>query len=255
MSHNPAKLLGLASKFEKLSQEISGDENSISTLDELLNNFENVVANFTGQKKISGLQRLINKYSQSAMTPGGQTLESDPDAWKKHQEFVNGPNVPTNKSMNAPAERELDSQTKTPLVDSTDPGYANSTGNPEPTDNYSQNKKPGSYSSIDPYTQKALNKLNYPVGKADGILGPATRKALDKYKADKALKSDQEAIAAINTEFQQEFPGMQMSHNDSDYSEERGGKPATPLAAPSVPPEVPPNPYATKPMTDEKPYG
>ena len=235
--YTAAQLLKLADKFEKLASGVPV------------------------KKEASNLERLLAKYSQAANPTGikdlfGEVwaLSSNHGRMLEETAKENGvkPDYVYDTQIEFPEGPE--SQTPTPVVNPKDPGYASSTGNPEPTDNYSQ-KKPSAYPRIDSYTQLALNTLGYPCGTPDGVLGPATRKALDKYKADKGSTSDSAAIASIHTEYQGEFPGMQVAYNDPDHSSERGGKPATPLAAPSVSPELPANPYAVKPMVNEKPYG
>ncbi len=245
---------------------------TVAQLLKLVDKFEKLATGTPVNKAASRLQFLINKYSQAVNLPPTGVKDLFGEIWPVNSpkgiqlifeaEAVGGKpeyvyDTVTTTPYGGGNESQIEfpegpeSQTPTPLVDPTDPGYASSTGNPEPTDSSSQKKKPSAYPRIDTYTQLALNKLGYPCGKPDGVLGPATRKALDKYKADKGSGSDSAAIAAIHTEYQSEFPGMQVAYNDPNYSEQRGGKPAEQLAAP----EVPPNPYAAKPMVDEKPYG
>jgi peptidoglycan hydrolase-like protein with peptidoglycan-binding domain len=65
-----------------------------------------------------------------------------------------------------------------------------------------------------------LNQLGYPLGRPDGALGPATRKAIDKFKSDRKMSgTDAEVFQLIQAEYKNKFPGMQTTYNDPSYSE------------------------------------
>jgi len=82
------------------------------------------------------------------------------------------------------------------------------------------------YKKIDPYIQRALFYLGYLKGSekhpegVDGLLGPNTRGAIDKYKKDAGVPSmsDAETFQAIKNEYQKKFPGMQVAYNDPSHS-------------------------------------
>jgi hypothetical protein len=117
--------------------------------------------------------------------------------------FNQGPKVPLTQHFNAPAEPEKAAPAK-----------------------------PSGYGKIDPYVQRALNELGYPVGTPDGVLGPATRKAIEKWKKDTgAHGADEDIFGGIKGEYQRRFPGLQFAYNDPRHSTQDQDKP-TVLPAP-----------------------
>ncbi len=280
MSHNPTKLLNLTSKFEKLAQSATDDLSPAPnplTLEELVNKFDSVTANLSG-RKTSGLQRLINKYSQTVSTPQGAGMVQPPKPVED-----NTP-APPPRAANAPAEREQqavpnvmevydsrtqkwyptapvkmssqpegtrgryhdgeeyvyftktnegwdqdDSETPTPVVNPKDPGYASSTGNPEPTDNHSKSKaNVWTGPRIDPVFQTMLGVT------PDGKLGKQTQAALDAYKATVGQEGTSNALAFEYLKVRPEYLAKQRMSND---------KPAEQVASNETQLPANPNPY------------
>ena len=156
-----------------------------------------------------------------AMVPGGQKLktdnvEGDWQAWEKAQQ-----------DAAVKKQKQQQSLQEVRTVPTTVPAA------PVPAAGVAK-PAPKGYGKIDTYVQRALNELGYPLGTPDGVLGPATRKAIEKWKKDTGARgADEDIFGGIKGEYQRRFPGLQFAYNDPKYSTQDQDKPAPPLPPPA----------------------
>jgi hypothetical protein len=158
-----------------------------------------------------------------AMVPGGQKLTIDPGATQNYLENLQKEEEAYQKKLRS-QQQPISETRSVPTTVPAAPVPAAGVAKPAPK----------GYGKIDTYVQRALNELGYPLGTPDGVLGPATRKAIEKWKKDTGARgADEDIFGGIKGEYQRRFPGLQFAYNDPKYSTQDQDKPAPPLPPPA----------------------